>query len=102
MPLSVRQGGIIPLGPVMQYVDERPTEEIVLRIAPFAASGSAGFVVPANDEEIPVRYEANAAEHSVTIAPSRIRFRVEPCGARTRRRYGLRLHRVFGTERSTR
>lgn len=34
MPLYVRAGAIIPLGPVMQYSDERPLDELTLRVYP--------------------------------------------------------------------
>ena len=34
MPLYVRAGAIIPMAPVMQYVDERPLETLTLRIWP--------------------------------------------------------------------
>ncbi|HEY9848092.1 MAG TPA: glycoside hydrolase family 31 protein [Leptolyngbyaceae cyanobacterium] len=34
MPLYVRGGGIIPMAPVMQYVDERPLDRLTLRIWP--------------------------------------------------------------------
>jgi alpha-glucosidase len=32
MPLYVRAGSIIPMAPVMQYVDERPLDQLTLRI----------------------------------------------------------------------
>jgi alpha-glucosidase len=32
MPLYVRAGAIIPMAPVMQYVDERPLDQLTLRI----------------------------------------------------------------------
>jgi alpha-glucosidase len=34
MPLYVRAGAIVPLGPVLQYADERPLDELTLRIWP--------------------------------------------------------------------
>jgi alpha-glucosidase len=34
MPLFVRAGAIIPLAPVMQYTDERPIDELRLRVYP--------------------------------------------------------------------
>ena len=50
LPLYVREGTIVPVGPVMNYVDESPTREITLRIAPFEGSGETTFVVAVNDE----------------------------------------------------
>ncbi len=34
MPLYARAGGVIPLGPVMQHTDERPLDELTLRVYP--------------------------------------------------------------------
>lgn len=34
MPLYVRAGAIVPMAPVMQYVDERPLDQLTLRIWP--------------------------------------------------------------------
>jgi alpha-glucosidase len=34
MPLFIRGGGIVPLGPVMQYVDELPLTELRVRVGP--------------------------------------------------------------------
>jgi alpha-D-xyloside xylohydrolase len=81
IPLYVREGGIVPLGLALQYVDERPTEEVIVRVVPFSAHGSSAFVVPVNGETVEVCYEAAGSEHCVTIAPSGVRFRVEPLGA---------------------
>jgi alpha-glucosidase len=36
MPLYVRAGAIIPMQPVMQFVDERPIDQLTLRIWPGA------------------------------------------------------------------
>ncbi|HEY9845348.1 MAG TPA: TIM-barrel domain-containing protein, partial [Candidatus Caenarcaniphilales bacterium] len=39
MPLYVRAGAIIPLGPVMQYVDEFPLQQLQLRVWPGTGEG---------------------------------------------------------------
>jgi alpha-glucosidase (family GH31 glycosyl hydrolase) len=46
LPLYIREGGIIPLGPVMQYTDERPVDEITLRISLFTGNGQTTFALP--------------------------------------------------------
>ncbi len=81
LPLYVRDGGIVALGPALNYVDERPTDEVTLCIAPFAADGERRFAVPADDESIAVYYSAVGGEHRVVIAPSQTRVRVETLGA---------------------
>ena len=42
--LHVRAGAIVPLGPVMQYSDERPLDEIELLVAPDANGNAVGVL----------------------------------------------------------
>ncbi len=80
MPLYIREGGIIPMGPVMNYVDEIKTEEITLRIAKFESNGKSKFVVPVNDEKILVEYTSSNGKHTVIIGKSDIAFKIEVVG----------------------
>jgi len=80
LPLFVREGAIVPMGPVMNHVGEFPVEEVTLRIAPFAGEGEARFVVPVNDERVAVRYVAAAGSQRLELGPSRVRFDVEVLG----------------------
>jgi alpha-D-xyloside xylohydrolase len=48
IPLYVRAGSIVPMGPVMQYATERPANEIELRIYP-GANGKFEFYEDEND-----------------------------------------------------
>lgn len=80
LPLYVREGAVIPLGPALNYVDERPTDEITLRIAPFTSQGETRFTVPVNEQRVEVRYTADRGEHRVAVGPSGTRFRVEAIG----------------------
>jgi len=48
MPLYVRAGSIIPMGPVMQYATEKPADKIELRIYP-GANGEFKFYEDEND-----------------------------------------------------
>lgn len=80
MPLYVREGGLIPMGPVMQYVDEFPVEEITLLLAPFSGDGHSTFTIPVNDTMIPVEYIAQGGAHTVVIGSNAVRVLVEPLG----------------------
>jgi alpha-D-xyloside xylohydrolase len=80
LPLFVREGAIVALGPVMNHVDEFPVEAVTLRIAPFAGEGESRFVVPVNDERVAVRYVATAGSQRVELGPSQVRFDVEVLG----------------------
>lgn len=80
-PLFVREGGIVPLGPVMSYVDERPTDVVSLRIAPFSAMASSSFRTEVDGEPVEIHYELSPAGHRVSVTPSRARFEIESVGA---------------------
>jgi alpha-glucosidase (family GH31 glycosyl hydrolase) len=80
MPLYIREGGIIPMGPVMNYIDEIKTEEITLRIAKFEGNGKSKFVVPVNDEKILVEYISSNGKHTVNIGKTDIAFKIEVVG----------------------
>jgi hypothetical protein len=65
----------------MQWVGERPTDLITLRIAPFATDGETTLEVPVDDDVVAVRYVASGGGHRVTVGPSRAHFVVETVGA---------------------
>ena len=83
LPLYVREGAIIPMGPVMNHVGESPVEEITLRVAPFSGDGESSFTVPVNDERIAVHYTASRENHRIELAPSAVRIQVEELGSRS-------------------
>lgn len=80
MPLYIREGGLIPLGPVMDYVDAIPTEEIELKVALFTGDGHSHFELPINGEIIPLDYRAAAGKHLLTIGETRVKFKVQVFG----------------------
>lgn len=82
LPLYVHEGAIIPMGPVMQYVDEFKVKEIELRIALFKGDGKSTFTVPVNDEKVAVEYLADAGRHTVKIGDSDVRFNITVLGNR--------------------
>ncbi len=81
LPLYIREGGIILMGPVMNYVDEIKTEEIELRIAKFEGDGKTTFVAPVNEERILIEYTASNGKHTVNIAKTNITFKIEAVGS---------------------
>jgi alpha-D-xyloside xylohydrolase len=80
LPLYVREGGLVPLGPVMNFVDERATDEITLRLAPFAGDGETLFGIPLEGGTARVRYTARRGRHEVTLPSASVRFEVEVLG----------------------
>ena len=81
LPLYLREGAVVPMGPVLNYVDEFPVREITLRIAPFERPGETTFTVPVNEESIPVRYVLDG-DHCLHVGPSEATFTVDVVGGK--------------------
>ncbi|MCI8360845.1 MAG: carbohydrate-binding protein [Clostridiales bacterium] len=68
LPVFVKEGSIIPMQPVMQYVGEKPVDEITLDVFPTLSDGDFHFVLYEDDGETmdyktgeytTTRYDAN-------------------------------------------
>jgi len=80
LPLYVKEGAIIPMGPVMNYVGEKAIEEIELRIYPFEKDGISKFSVATEDKTFDVEYCSKDGEHAVKIEQTDIKVNVVMCG----------------------
>jgi alpha-glucosidase len=80
MPLYLREGAIVPMGPVMNYVDETPVKELTIRVAAFEGDGRSSFVAPVNDEQVLIEYEAKKGKHTVSVDPCGVTVRLEVVG----------------------
>jgi alpha-D-xyloside xylohydrolase len=69
VPLWLRDGAAVPLGPVTSHVDERCLEALTIRVAPFRGDGERTLRIPTDDGEIAVRYCARAGRHEVVVSP---------------------------------
>jgi alpha-glucosidase (family GH31 glycosyl hydrolase) len=69
LPLWLRDGAVIPLGPVMDHVDQKPLDALALRIAPFREQGSRTLRIPTADAEIGIRYAYEGGRHRVDAPP---------------------------------
>ena len=65
MPLYLREGAVIPMGPVTQWVGERPCDPLTLVVAPFEGDGLTELAVPVDGRQVTVRYRAEAGRHRV-------------------------------------
>ncbi len=88
IPLYVREGAVIPMAPVMPYVDAEPVKQITLKIAPFSESGKTSFRVPVNGRWVSVTYECAKGKHSVSVGRSPVTFKIESMGPEKIRRKG--------------
>jgi alpha-glucosidase (family GH31 glycosyl hydrolase) len=67
MPLYLREGAVVPMGPVMRHVGERPTDPLTVVVAPFRRAGRTELRLPLDGREVTVRYRARAGRHQVTV-----------------------------------
>jgi alpha-glucosidase (family GH31 glycosyl hydrolase) len=77
LPLYIREGALGPMGPVMNYIDEFGIKEIELKISLFERDGKSTFVVPVNDESVPVEYIAVEGKHEVKIGKTNVSFKID-------------------------
>ena len=77
LPLYVREGAIIPMGSLMNYVDEKPVEQIDLHISRFATPGRTNIQVPVNGTWVDVGYTYDGDKHTVSIGESDVKFHIE-------------------------
>jgi alpha-D-xyloside xylohydrolase len=69
MPLFVRSGAILPMGPVMQYVDERPCDPLTVEIYHPGMEGHYD-VHDQNQPGIPIAYRRQGNELTVSVKSS--------------------------------
>jgi alpha-D-xyloside xylohydrolase len=67
MPLFLREGAVVPMGPVVQRVGERPTDPLTLVVAPFQRAGRSELRVPVDGRQVTIRYQARSRRHQVTV-----------------------------------
>ncbi len=72
MPLYLREGAVIPMGSVVQWVGERPTDPRTLVVAPFQAAGRTELRVPMDGRDVTIRYEAEAGRRHTVEAAGRL------------------------------
>ncbi len=80
MPLYLREGAIVPMGPVMPYVDAKPVKDAEVRIAPFTKRGRSRLDVHLNGKWVPITYEYSSSGHIVRVGRNDARLRVKVAG----------------------
>lgn len=70
MPLWVREGGVVPLGPVQQHVEERSIDELEVRVGRFRGAGTTVFPADLGGRTVTLTYTADGeGGHDVTADP---------------------------------
>lgn len=78
VPLFVREGGVVALGPELQHTDEKPCERIELLIAPFSGDGESRAIVDIDGTPVEVhhRRQGSSSEVRVGACPCAVDLRV--------------------------
>jgi hypothetical protein len=58
---------VVPMGQVVRWVGERPTDPLTVVVAPFQEAGRAELEVPVDGRDVTIRYEARAGRHLVQV-----------------------------------
>ncbi len=83
LPLHVRQGSIIPMGPVMNYIDEIKGKEIVVKISLYEKNGKSTFFVPINEERVLIKYAALNRKYELKVSKTEGDFKIDAFGKDT-------------------
>jgi alpha-D-xyloside xylohydrolase len=83
LPMYVREGGLIPMGPEMAHVGERRPDPLTIRLAPLSADGERTFTTRIDGEEIAIAYRADAGRHEVRVTGAPGAVELDVLGAAT-------------------
>lgn len=80
LPLYVKEGAIIPMQPVMDYVDQRRVDDLTIRVFPFDGDGESRFAASVNGEWNTFHYCAVDGQHTLTTDCPVAQITIEPLG----------------------
>jgi len=74
MPLYIKEGAIIPLGPVMNYVDETTIEECEIKIALFTQPNTSERTFEINNDKVTFIYQFDGIEHKLKCSNNELKL----------------------------
>lgn len=80
MPLYIREGAVIPMGPVLNYVGEKPTAKLDVRVSLFEGPGRRKLRVPVDGKFITLDYESTGRKHVLTVSKTKVDLKVRTYG----------------------
>ena len=81
LPLYVREGAVIALGPVMNYVDEEPVTELELLVSLFdGQAGRTRVEIPVNGRWVQAEYVSTGRTHTLTVGKTKVAVKVTALG----------------------
>ncbi|MGH7539797.1 MAG: TIM-barrel domain-containing protein, partial [Gemmatimonadota bacterium] len=78
VPMFVREGSVVPMGPEMAHVGERAADPLTIRVAPFTTPGATSFRTRLDGRDCEIRYRHDGGRHVVDVAgaPGRVELDV--------------------------
>jgi alpha-D-xyloside xylohydrolase len=76
-PLYVREGALVPMGPPMLHVGERPTDPLTVVLSPFEDEGDTTKDVPVDRAMVKLRYRALRGQHGLEVEGIRGRLELD-------------------------
>jgi alpha-D-xyloside xylohydrolase len=67
LPMYLREGAVVPMGPEMAHFGERPTDPLTVRVAPFSGHGETVFRTTLDGRPVALRYRAVGGRHELLV-----------------------------------
>ncbi|MCL2088898.1 MAG: DUF4968 domain-containing protein [Oscillospiraceae bacterium] len=80
IPLYIREGAIIPMGPEMQYAGEKETDSLTVKISLFEQNGKSYLEVPIDNKSVKIEYICENGKHDINIDNAGIDVNIERLG----------------------
>ncbi|MCL2406059.1 MAG: glycoside hydrolase family 31 protein, partial [Defluviitaleaceae bacterium] len=77
IPLYIREGAIIPFGPDMQFIGEKETNSLVIKVAVFEQDGVNCLEVPLGSKTVVVEYMCKNGVHTVKVDDAGVDVKIE-------------------------
>jgi alpha-D-xyloside xylohydrolase len=70
MPIYIREGAIIPMGPTMNYIDEKQIDEYQIRLGHFSEGDRSKFTLRHGEQAVEILAQASAGQVEISSADS--------------------------------
>jgi len=80
VPLYIREGALVPIGPVMNYIGEKPIEKAELLVSLLTQRGKSSLKVQLNNKWVNLQYTFDGKKHTLAIGKTDVQFKVHALG----------------------
>ncbi|MDZ4742151.1 MAG: glycoside hydrolase family 31 protein [Verrucomicrobiota bacterium] len=82
IPLFVREGAVIALGPVLQYVNEKTVDQLELIVAPLSQDGKKTTTLSIDDRFVTATYTCLKGKHTIKIPKANCPIKIKVLGGK--------------------